>query len=241
MGAAALPDLERALDSLEQRGDESPFFENGRWLILAYARILGVSGLPRLRRMIAAPKLGALVHDLDRAIALSFKLTSYVSAIRPLTRRFHCNRTDEPRDALDQFILAWARGAREWLLTSMGPSGRAALGALLEKQTWETMHRRFWPSNSTDIPALGYKFQLAGSWAEPEENLDLQSPRYGSPDRGTFALETSLFDRYGTKFGTYSIRFITVSVGEPPGYLLYLIDGLQLETLLGAIATCASR
>jgi hypothetical protein len=136
MGAAALPDLDKALDSLEQRGDESPFSQNGRWLLLAYAKILGVSALPRLRRMIATPKPGVFVHDLDRAIALSFKMTSYVSAIRHLTRKFYCSRTDEPRDALDQFILAWARGAREWLLTSMGSSGRAALRTLLEKQTW---------------------------------------------------------------------------------------------------------
>ena len=56
LGMYAIPDLERALDSVEQTADRSPFAINAGWLALAYAKIEGPNAIARLRRMIDRPR-----------------------------------------------------------------------------------------------------------------------------------------------------------------------------------------
>jgi hypothetical protein len=85
VGPAALPDIEKELDAIEQRGYES---FGADWLELAYARIRGPAAYERLRKLEGDPKFGSdrLFGDdsqrrtLDGAIALSLGLTSFVSA-----------------------------------------------------------------------------------------------------------------------------------------------------------------
>jgi hypothetical protein len=103
IGSPAIPQLERAFNSIEKLGDKSPFMENVYWLSMAYARIEGEAAHPRLRRMGSEPKLEV---SMDSAMALSLSLTSVVSSTRYQGRHFRCRR-EEPRDALDQLILDW--------------------------------------------------------------------------------------------------------------------------------------
>ena len=51
LGPAALPDLERALDSIERERDRSPFNAGANWLLLAYAKAEGPRAVERLQRL----------------------------------------------------------------------------------------------------------------------------------------------------------------------------------------------
>jgi hypothetical protein len=86
LGLSAIPALQQALDSIESLGDASKFSFNSGWLILAYARIEGPAALPQLQKMIGNPKLDFLQVSLERAVALSLGLTSYVSEFRDPSR-----------------------------------------------------------------------------------------------------------------------------------------------------------
>jgi hypothetical protein len=134
-GTAAIPDIEAALNSIEQHGESSEFALGAEWLLAAYAQIQGSAAYPRLRRMMRDPALGFLRIDLDGAAAISLGLTSYLSSSREPARMFHCLRGPQPRDALDQLILAWQRDDRSWLEGSLGPAARAALDSLLKGRT----------------------------------------------------------------------------------------------------------
>ncbi len=77
---AAVPELERALRSIERERDRSRFSANGGLLALAYAQIQEPAALPLLRRMLANPKgIGVSWLLLDDAVAVSLGITSYVS------------------------------------------------------------------------------------------------------------------------------------------------------------------
>src|ERR1700683_219887 len=55
LGRSATPDLAKALDSVDARGDRSEYFINSAWLIYAYARIEGSAAYPRLWKMVGNP------------------------------------------------------------------------------------------------------------------------------------------------------------------------------------------
>jgi len=112
-GAAALPDLERAMDSIEAYGLDSEYgWDLGNSLFYAYAKIEGPAALPRLQRIIRNPALHPAVigedidlFRLDDNIALALGLTSYVSAVhRPLE---YSGRAPERAWDLRQFAAAW--------------------------------------------------------------------------------------------------------------------------------------
>ncbi len=80
-GEAAIPELSKALDSIEQRGSESEFLLNIGWLLDPYATIAGPAAYPRLKRMAGVPALRSWERALDNAMALSLHLTSYDNAL----------------------------------------------------------------------------------------------------------------------------------------------------------------
>jgi hypothetical protein len=140
-GKAAVPELDRVLESIERDGEDSPFF-NG-WFLFAYARAQGPAAAPTLMRLIRNPKLDSLQISLDRAIALSLGLTSYVSSGREGGPLIICRR-EEPKDALDEFILALQRGDRTELESSLGPEARMALDRVVEGKSWEATRQELW-------------------------------------------------------------------------------------------------
>ncbi len=120
LGRTAVPDLERAFDSLERKGWESSLYENADWLFFAYARILGLAAVPRLQRMARNPKLADPRRGLDDALALALGLTSYVSPTHGPSASLVCGR-DLPRDALDKLVESLEHGDLPKLQETLGP------------------------------------------------------------------------------------------------------------------------
>jgi len=242
LGESAISSIERELDVIEQDAGRRRY--GSRWLELAYARIRGRAAYPRLRRIEGDAMQGLGRPNLDDAIALSLCLTSYVSDSRSGIRRFRCARSPEPRDALDQLILAWEKNDRSMLDASLSPRARGALTALLKASTWEAMRSEHWRGKSGDALAVGYRFGISGRWAEPDETLE-QERRPGDAavlsQQRDFRLDTFFKDKSGEDCGKHSVSFVTSTVGaekESPGYL---VDNSDLGDLLGTIASCATR
>jgi hypothetical protein len=182
--------------------------------------------------------------NLDDAIALSLGLTSYVSDSRSGIRRFRCVRSPEPRDALDQLILAWEKNDRSMLEASLGPRARGALTALLKGSTWEAMQSELWQGKSGDGLAVGYRFGISGGWAEPDETLEQEREPGDAAvlsQQDDFRLDTFFKDRSGKDCSKHSVSFVTSTVGAEKESPAYLVDNSDLGDLLGTIASCATR
>ena len=238
LGELAVPSIEKELDVIEQDATEGRY--GSRWLELAYARIRGRAAYPRLRRL----RQGLDRANLDEAIALSLGLTSYVSGSRSGIRRFSCVRGPEPRDALDQLILAWSNNDRSMLEAILGPRGKEALAMLLKARTWEAMRDVLWRGRSSDTVVVGYRFGISGLWAEPVETLeperDLGDAALLSQQQ-SFDLNTIFKDRSGEECERHHVRFVKGSVGGGNQAPAYLVDSPELGELLRTIASCADR
>lgn len=240
LGDSAVPALERELAASERLASE--FRDRSVWLQLAYARIRGRAAYPRLRRMEGDPSPGSDRRNLDSPIALALNLTSYVSDSRPLARIIRCNRGPEPRDPLDQLILAWQKSNLPWLESSLGPIGKSALNWLMAGKTWESLRAEIWRDMPVDGVAIGYRFETPGDWSEPGETLEeggssgsSASVNFESP----FDLETQFTNRSGAECGRKRIRFLRIADGQSPGR--YLVDDSDLVELLRLIASCAAQ
>jgi hypothetical protein len=240
LGDSAISAIEKELDVIEQHGSQWRY--GSRWLQLAYARIKGRAAYPRLRRMEGDPKASLHRRNLDDAIALSLGITSYVSDSRSLTRNFRCGRGPEPRDALDQFILAWARSDRPLLEATLGPNSKAALMALLRETSWEAMRAEIPGGETVGSVAVGYRFDIPGRWSEPEETLE-QEREWGDAarlaDQVEFGLGTFFKDSLGKDCGWHQVKFVKASAGADKEVLPYRVDNSDLTQLLRTIASCA--
>src|SRR6202041_1571904 len=107
--SSAIPAMKVAMDDIETRGRERGRIFRPGFLFYAYAKSAGRDAFPRLWKMIKDPKLRSAQYSLDNAVALALGLTSYVDDLRPPSGVFLC-RFQEPRDALDDVVLAWEQG-----------------------------------------------------------------------------------------------------------------------------------
>ena len=265
MGSSAVGSLEEALNSLEANGEKSPVALKANWLLLAYAKIQGPAASPRLRRMIGKPIVRDYARSLDESVALSLGLTSYVSTFRKLTehqckvgdsdavslssrpckptsseipiRDIRCDRSEEPRDALNQLILGVETGDRLLIGWSLGPQAKSALRQLPKKTMRATRLR-----SGSDSPAVGYRFAVAGRWSEPDENLVQDRPQgdlggnYINPE-----LEASFTNRAGGSCGHARIRFSSTPVVPiPNGPRDYAVEYEDLAGLMNVISACAN-
>jgi hypothetical protein len=244
LGDSALPEIERALDLIEKDQQQSKFAIGAPWLLAAYARVLGTRAYPRLRRMMNNPDLSLIRLNLDYSVALSLGLTSYVSGHRPSGEVFHCTRHEEPRDALDELIIAWESNSRPALENRLGPHAKAALAARLRARTWEAIRTDVWRSQADEPLAVGYQFQISGRWAEPEETLE-QQRNWGEAEflleRQEFRLYTFFKDRFGKDCGAHYVRFAKVAMRGDSESPAYVIDNPDLGALLDVIASCSAR
>ncbi len=141
-------------------------------------------------------------------------------------RIIHCSRYEEPRDVLDQLILAWERNDRPLLEASLAPGARAALNSLLAGTTWVGLRGELWPDRSGGGVALGYRFDISGRWSEPEETLE-EDRAYGdaalssaNPDLDTLLKPSALTKSdplcSAQHNGSYvEFRIMLSSSGEP--------------------------
>jgi len=244
LGAAAIPDIEKALDSMEKRGLQSPFIFNGSWLLIAYAKISGVAAYPRLVRMIGNPGLRQDEYSLDASVAISLGLTSYVDRFGKYYGVGIACSTKEPRDALDRMILAWENNDGPSLEAGLGPQAKVALRSLLKGRSWAEMRAGLWHGQEGGSVAMGYRFETSGPWAEPVENLDdaLAMARtvvnLESLPRDPL-LDTLLRTRAGRDCGRQQVKFLT-SQDTFMHRLMYLVDNPDLGNLLRSISACAT-
>ncbi len=241
-GRAALPDLDRALGSLETKGSLSEFDENAQWLFFAYARILGPAAAPRLLKMTKNPKLAYERRSLDDAVALSLGLTSFVSAKAGTSVSVGC-RVEQPRDALDQLIQSLERCDLEGVQKVLGPQARHSLSQALETRSWETLCRKVWGLQPGVGYAVGYRFEIQGPWSEPEETLEQPREEYRGPllTADTFSIDTHFTDSKGKDCTRHNFDFRTLKA--PLGLVqdIYRIDNTDIEGLVHSIAACFSE
>ncbi len=234
-GRAAVPELDRVLGSIERDGEDSPFFDRAGWFLFAYATAQGPASASRLTRMIRNPKLEPLHISLDRAIALSLGLTSYVSSGREGGPLIICRR-QEPKDALDELLLALERGDRSELESILGPEARMALDRLLEGKSWEATYQELWPAAPGGSSAVGYLFDIRGRWSEPEETLE---ENRGDGDDPLTSPEIALHTQFTTKTGkncaAYLVGFKKV---RQFGRGRYLVANINLGDLVESIHAC---
>jgi hypothetical protein len=241
LGAAADPAIDDALSSIEKAGIQPEF--SSEWLLYAYAKIAGPRGTVRLSRMVGNSELSFFGAALDRAMALSLGLTSYVSdahappALRMVDGRVYFCRPQEPRDGLDQFIVAWENDDQPLFRRSLGPRANAALDASLRGTSWNDFRAKLWPRTPDANSAVGYRFDVPGRWSEPEETL---AERGAAPSTSNLEFETRLTDRSGGDCGKHLIKF--TQTGNLAGALMYLVDNASdLPDLLSVISSCALK
>ena len=233
LGGSAVPDLDKAIDSIGKNGERSTYAVNAEWLLYAYAAIKGPRSSPRFWHLIENPKLDFLRPALDDSLALALALTSYVDSRRLLAKTFTC-RHPQPRDALDLLVLAWLRGDRQWLEADLGPNAMEALRSI----PWADL-RAHVPSHQKRVLAVGYRFEPAGSWSQPELTLDPQQPEsvhtIENPE-----LDTTFVDRSGAGCGTRHVRFLMTAV-QNTSRASYLVDSSDLRELLELVSSCATK
>jgi hypothetical protein len=248
-GQTALPAIEQALDLLEN-GDARASSPSS-WLFYAYAKIQGRHAFPRLWTLVTktdpASYDGLLSLPSD-SMALALDLTSYVPDSRPLTRILHCvGGFQQPRDALNQLILAWERADQSWFESSLGPDATAALESLRKERTWTAMRTSLWPARSSGHTAVGYRFDLLGRFSISE--MDLIGAAYGDsnlpglnaplPKSPEFLLATRFTDKIGKDCGTLDVKFLNDPHPSLPG--AFLVNNSDLEALLRLISSCAAQ
>lgn len=224
-GAEAIPAIDAALDSIDQKGQGSEFVDAAGLLLLADARLKGAAAFPRLRELRGDPHFTGYIA-LDTAAAISLGMTSYVRVVNyyrepfivDMLRNFRRGGKDEcgnpivftPKQALDFMILAWEKGDHALLQETLGPIARAGLDSVLIKDgTWDALRTRLWRITLTDQVAVGY--------------------RLGRPE-GVF--DTVFKDGAGKDCGRRHIRFLSPDLA---------IDNPDIEDLLGLISRCAAN
>jgi hypothetical protein len=230
LGEGAIPELDRALNSLAKTGERSRYATNAEWLLYAYAKLKGASAYAALWRLIQSPKVDFLRTALDDSVALSLGLTSYVDSRMPLMPTFFC-RSQRPSDALDLLIIAWEKNDRHWLESSLGPNAAGALRSM----DWAGLQSRL-RRKGQSVMAVGYRFQVEGSWSQPviePHQLDPIEPEANPEISTTFTGDS------GVSCGIRRVKFILP--GAPvPSRLTYLVDNTDLNDLISTITDCAA-
>jgi len=243
-GNAALPDLEKVLNSLQKDGENSEYAINPGVLLLAYASIRGRDAYARLHVMVGDPRLEFLQPSVDGAITIALDLTSYISSSEPLEDGVICRALD-PRDSLDRLILAWEKDDRDKVQADLGPVASAALLSVLEKSgPWESMRLSFWPAPPGRIVSVGYRFLGAGVWSKPLATLETVSRPTKNPDAAT-GFGAMFTDASGAPCGQMRIRFSTLpefpNAPRPWGAVRYVVDNADIGDVLHVIGLCAAR
>jgi hypothetical protein len=155
---------------------------------------------------------------------------------------FHCDRGEEPRDALDRMILAWETDDRPSLEAALGPTAESALTQLLKDTTWAAMRSALWSGRPKTNVDVGYRFDVPGRWSESEGTLE--DERLAGNPQGNYnhpEIKTSLTTRSGNTCGETRLTvFSTPHTPWPEGRRRYSVDNSDLGNLLQRIASCAA-
>lgn len=234
-GNDAIPQIERALESIEKLSRGSEYTPNANFLLSAYAQTAGPTAVKRLLAMEDNIGLQFLRVALDDALAVSLDLTSYISSLHPSVRRSLC-RDDEPRDALDQLIAAWLENDRNGLDGSLGPSAINALVSMTKKSSWHDVRAQLFAHPESVPTAVGYQFEIPHPWSVAE--MMRGTHPYVETASSHPVLDTRFTTRSGVVCGRSRISFIrAVGLTSPRQYF---VDQSDLRTLLEVISQCAA-
>lgn len=237
LGDAAVPELEKAFSSLEELGESSAFAPNGGWLPLAYASIKRRSACNRLLELERRPQLAFLRTWLYGALSISLSLTSYVSSSTSLEKTFRC-RDGQPRDALDQVILAWLRNDPGWLAASLSARSKSALADLEKRKGWDELRAQLQQTRPNNDVAVGYRFSADPSWSLPDDifqDQESKGPAALHPDNPV--IETLFVSATGENCGQRRVKFVSTVGYETT----HLVDETDMEGLLRLLSSCAAR
>ena len=235
LGDEASPEIERALNSVQNEGPNSPFNPSAGYLGYAYARIKGPTAYRLLRALINSPVSNGLRFAYTDSISVSFGLTSYVDSSVDFTPG-GCKQP-EPRDGLNQFISGWEGDIRSRVDASLGVQARSALKRLLKGKTWAALRSELWHGKIPSYVAVGYKLIIQGPWSEPLETVDLNQV----VDLARFPrdpqIDTAFSDGSGHRCRSYAVEFKRVETSFLPKYA---VDNSDLDGLLRVISACAT-
>jgi hypothetical protein len=106
---------------------------------------------------------------------------------------------------------------------------------MLRRSAWKTFHERFGPS---ELAGVGYRFQAAGSWAEPEDALNMRLTDSPVSAVDSFVLP-ALFKAGGDReCASLPVAFVRRSETTYPKYV---INDSDLKGLMMTITSCATR
>jgi hypothetical protein len=235
-GEAALPAVEQALDSIENREMDADAAA-AQNLMYVYATIRGPAAWPRLRRVMYDLDLASKIQPApDRAMAIALNLTSYADSARPPVR-YACEERD-PRYVLDQLILAWERSDEKSLRTALGPRATVALESLKKRLTWDERSKH-WFAPSVGQTAVGFRLDIPGRWSEPDERIKERSREV---PRGNFRTDYEIMTHFttakGADCGAFQVKFHGIVPG--PQGPSFLIDNGDIDNLLRLISSCAA-
>jgi hypothetical protein len=207
------------------------------WLVYVYARIAGRGAYPQLAEMLRDAKLSFLIDSIDGAISLSLGLTSFVSSTSqlPADLPLMC-RDQQPRDAVDRFLLACIKGDQAALAKSLGPAATAALGAPESKAAWLELL-----SVTTRHPngpiVIGYSLSVDGAWSAPLEDLEPPQPADTSRYDLRNPLGIVLRNASGADCGSSRVSLARAAELRFRS-LVYVVDDSNLAGLFRVVATC---
>ncbi|HTR39579.1 MAG TPA: hypothetical protein VMH80_27085 [Bryobacteraceae bacterium] len=257
LGPSAIPNIEQELRAMQKRGDPGL---GASWIEIAYALIKGPAAFELFREMEQDPKFGSdqqggddtARRQLDRAIALSFNLTSFVSA--PAASKTQSEpgpqsetgllqimcRASEPREALDYLIRDFERSDGFLSEAELGPEAKTALESLQKEKTWSQMRAELLRSKSAGDIAVGYRFEPSGRWSEPDASLIRNRFGHDTPEHAVLA--TQFTTRSGADCGSYRVNFeLTSAPRRFPSQNAYLVNNSDLGGLLQVIAACLAK
>lgn len=143
-------------------------------------------------------------------------------------------------------ILAWIANDRPSFESSLGPHAKAALNSLLSGRTWEGLRaeiRGGKPAAETAETAVGYRFTIPGSWAQPWLQIEKGGePKAAARSEPNPALNTIFKNRSGADCGERLVAFSGVAVAPGARWknvmMRYLVDNSDLEGLLRLVDSC---
>ena len=237
LGDVALPDIERALESVEREGDASPFRMGSKWILQAYSRLVGPSAVPRLVRMLGSPQCSSFGRDIEEGIAVALGLSSYVVASTRPVQRLECDRIADPSDGLDRAIRAWVHKDRAELVASLGPAGGDSLKGWIARAGWRGLLRDWWPTTG-EVWGVGYRFAVR---PPPAADVDPTIPRYCSGSADSLDCEVICVDHQGRECGEVRVTFQRSSSRASGATAEFRVNNGDISELLRAVAACASR
>jgi len=243
MGDSAVPSMRSALTAFERDAAPGKMYRS-EFLLYAFAKNQGEAAAPRLRSMIRQSKYHPIQYILDNAMALSLGITSYVDDTRRPSGMFLC-RAQEPRDALDDLVIAWQAGDRALLDKSLGPAAKSTLEALPGGGGWAEFRRSLWPGKAAG-GSVGYRFDVPGPLAEPAESLDAEIERQRivpgrSSNGAVIDIKTYFSNGSGAACGSLKVTFLGINDPSFPGRARYVIDNSNLGDLLRLVGSCATK